>query len=265
MKAKGLVLILVSACLAFAAITGAQAGARITFGVPDQESFPNILGKEDIVDPPGIYLEMLRRVAADLGIEARFVRLPTKRIMKYLCDGVIDVAVEFSFVQERTECGRYPMKRGEVDSERRLDSLSYHLYTRENSSLAWDGKRFTNLTGRLGANVGYSIVDELIAMGLEVETTTDTESNLLKVQYGRISGYVQVSNKADVFLQSGKISGIRKHPIPVRSKPYYIMFSHQYYARNPELVERIWTRLGEIRDDMIVVLRPKYMKLQGAK
>lgn len=252
-------------CAVLAGGMRAEVMERIIFGVPDQESFPNILGEQEVVEPPGIYLEMLRRVAADLGVEARFIRLPTKRILAGLCDGSIDVAVEFSYLPERTECARYPMNDGEADSARRLDSLSYYLYTRDDSTLQWDGERFLNLSGRLGANRGYSIVQYLAEMGLEVETATDTTSNLMKVQANRIAGYVQLSNKADEILSLGTVTGIRRHPIPVRSKSYYIIFSHQYHARNPELVERIWSRLGEIRDDMIAELRLRYMTLRATR
>jgi polar amino acid transport system substrate-binding protein len=252
-------------CLALSASLLAQAAEPIVFGVPEQESFPNIMGNGVVVEPPGIYLDMMRRLGAEHGLEARFVRLPTRRLLLALCDGSIDVAVEFSYLPERTECARYPMKGDVPDSKRRLDSLSYHLYTKEGTQVTWDGVRFNNVDGRLGANVGFSIVAHLETMGMKVETAPDTDNNLAKLDAGRISGYVQLSTKADEILLLNKTLRITKQPIPVRTTDYYIIFSQRYYAKHPERVERLWTRLGEIRDDSIKTLTPRYMQMRLAK
>ena len=36
-------------------------------------------------------------------------------------------------------------------------------------------------------------------------------------------------------------------PTPLIEKPYYLMLSHAFVARHPDLAERIWKTIGEVR------------------
>ncbi|MBF0208521.1 MAG: hypothetical protein HQK53_16720 [Oligoflexia bacterium] len=131
----------------------------LKLGFSDVESFPYIIGfSEQIANPPGVALDIITSAASQLGISVEYLRLPNKRVLEDLKHGKIDGAFIYSHKPDRAEFAKYPMKDKKLDTDRRIATLSYYLYTMPSSKVTWDGKKFNNLTRPIGANTGYSIV-----------------------------------------------------------------------------------------------------------
>ncbi len=242
-------------------LSEAYATMEITLGYGDQDNPPYSFGAGySNPDLPGIYIELMNQVADDLNISIKYVRLPMKRLKAHLSSGKIDGGFDLSFKQKRLKIGQYPMKDGRVDSSRRLNALSYSLYKLQSAKIHWDGKTFSNLSAPLGANSTYSIVDNLRDMGISVDETEKTESNLKKLQNGRISGYVTLESEADLLVQSGGYENIVKVTPPIVTKDLFLMFSHQFMNKHGDLADKFWIKLSENRDEQIKILLPKYQK-----
>jgi polar amino acid transport system substrate-binding protein len=198
---------------------------------------------------------LLELVRAKLGRQIDYVGLPWKRCLGQVQDGSMDGAVGASFLAERQAIGVYPTDAaGRPDTTRRLTMNGYHLYVPKGSALAWDGLHFANLSGPIATIIGYSIVDQLKSAGASVYETSAGDDQTLALFRLVLGGHAA----AAAMIDAGGSAVLRNHPeiaahlaeypVPLIEKPYYLMFSHQFYAEDPELVEQIWSSLAELRD-----------------
>ncbi len=257
-------ILLISVIAAACSISGLSAEENtIRLGYSDSEAFPYQIS--DDRNPPGIAFEIISEAAKQTGIKIIYVKLPNKRVQNSLKDGaVIDGAFMFSYDESRNVNGVYPSINGKPDGSKRIATLSYYIYKKKGSSLNWDGKNFSGInfadtTNSIGANSGYSVVNDLLKKGVSVDDgSKTTEQNFLKLQTGRISGFAHQDLVADNYLLSKKINGIEKLLKPFIQKNYFLMFSHQYYNNNRQTAEKLWNKIGEIRDRKTASVLHKY-------
>jgi polar amino acid transport system substrate-binding protein len=204
------------------------------------------------VDSGYILLELAR---ARLGRSIDYVGLPWKRCLEQVQDGSMDGVVGASFLPERQAIGVYPTDaEGRPDPGRRLTLNGYHLFVPRDSALSWDGQHFGNLTGPIATIIGYSIVGQLKASGAEVyETSAGADQTLALFRLvlgGHAAAAAMIDAGGDTVLQNHPEVALRlvKYPVPLVQKPYYLMFSHQFYEANRPLAEQIWAGLAELRD-----------------
>lgn len=232
---------------------------EIHIAYADEELPPFAMGNgPEQPHPPGIYVDLINRVAHELGITVKFQRHPTKRGQIMLKNGNVDALFSLSYNQERLELGQYPMKGGKPDGSRRIGAVAYYLYKLDNSPVEYDGKTIKNATMAIGANLGYSIAGDIRQMGLAVEEVKSTDSNLKKLQLARIAAFAGQDIDTDALIETNAYTKIVKLPIPMASKDYFLVFSHQFMAQHADMAEKFWTRLGEIRDGMTKTLAVKY-------
>ena len=260
MKSKTIKLIILCFIVSMTSTVSAAAETRILkIAYSDVEFFPYQMGNGlEIANPPGIALDLINEAAKELGIQIEYIRLPNKRVLYSLKSGAIQGAFCYSFSADRLSSGAYPMKAGKPDRSQRINTISYYLYKQKNSPLTWDGKTIANLNGKVGANSGNSIVDNLKELGLQCEDAITTDQNLKKLSYGRIAAYAGQDTNVNVYIAKGHYGDIIQLPIPLVTKDYYLLFSNQFMSENPELAKKIWSKIAEIRDSRVPLLLPKY-------
>lgn len=226
----------------------------------DIQVAPYQMGNGPEVPPvPGAMVEMLQQVGRDLGLEVVLERAPQLRGFKRLQAGEVDGAFMFSFVPERQQYGAYPLKDGKADESARVLSMAYVFYRRKGSSFQWDGSAVRGLDGRsIGYNSTFSVGDALAKAGLPVEDAKTTEQNFQKLALGRIAAFAMQEDVADGFITQMRLQDIEKLPVPWETKPYYLMLSNQFVERNPALAEKIWARVGKLRQERLPELLRKY-------
>jgi polar amino acid transport system substrate-binding protein len=219
---------------------------RIVFDV--FENPPLINGNGAAIDPvkPGLTIEVLRMAGERANIPIELSRTPWERGLYLLQTGQADAIFASSYVEERLRYGVYPLKDGRPDTSRKLFDQSYRLYVRAGSGVGWDGKTLTNLHAPVGATPGYAVVPVLRAMGVEVAEEASHIANLRKLVAGRIDAYAELDTHVRALLRSNptEFGGIVELSPPVLTKPYYLMFSKIFYARAPEVAERIWDAIA---------------------
>ncbi|MBF0206151.1 MAG: transporter substrate-binding domain-containing protein [Oligoflexia bacterium] len=230
----------------------------VTLACENKTDFPNLVGEGDKLDAntPGMSIEALRLVEAAMkakkkNIKFNFIRMPWKRCMEEMKAGSVDGIFNASFKEERKELGAYPMNGTTVDESRRITTTNYSFYVQKGKKIPWDGKTLGKLDGSVGAPAGYSIIDDLKKLGATTEEGMEgTKKDFEKLGAGRLVAAAALDKTGDHILKSDTALGakIEKVEPAIVNKPYYVMLSHQFVAKNKELAEEIWTELGRIRD-----------------
>jgi polar amino acid transport system substrate-binding protein len=226
----------------------------------DIEVAPYQMGNGPNVDrQPGAMVELVSLVAREMGLDVVYERSPQLRSFRRLQSGEVDAAFMYSYASDRLQFGRYPMKDGKPDESARLVSQSYVFYRLKGSPFAWDGRAVSGLgEGRIGFNSTFSVGPELVRWGLKTEDAKTTEQNFQKLSRGRIAAYAMQEQAADSYLAAHPMHDVEKIAIPIETKAYYLMLSHQFVAQDPDRAERLWAKVGKLRQDKMPELLRKY-------
>jgi polar amino acid transport system substrate-binding protein len=108
----------------------------------------------------------------------------------------------------------------------------------------------THLHAPVGATPGYAVVPVLRAMGVEVAEEPNHLANLHKLIAGRIDAYAELETHIRPLLRSdaAAFGTIVELSPPVLTKPYYLMFSKVFYARVPDVAERMWDAIAQVNE-----------------
>lgn len=206
----------------------------------------------DVVEPPGIALDVINAAAKELELTINYKRYPNVRVLHLLENGLIDGAFMFSFKPERTAFARYPVTaKGELDTDKRLATLSYWLYTKTGKSLDWNGERFSHTNGLVAAEHGDSIIDDLEKKGLQIlQPESAYKALLLLVKRPQVFGAAIQDMKADPLLKQPEFQGIVRAPLPLKTKDYFLVLSHQFVDSHPEIATALWQKIEELREDV---------------
>jgi polar amino acid transport system substrate-binding protein len=224
------------------------AAVRVCF--IDQVNVPLVLDPHDPAgEHPGLTLELLRRIQARTGVPFDYHAMPWARCLHLLQNNEMDAVFHASFRPERMELGVYPMRGDTADSDRRLVSQSYYIYTLRNAGPQWDGKRFSDLQGPVGVVIDFSAKQDLEDMGLAVETAPDTLTNLRKLAAGRIAAVVNYASQTDTVVAAhpDEFNRVVKLEPPFKEKTKYLVLSHGFYRQHTELAEQIWDELARMQ------------------
>jgi polar amino acid transport system substrate-binding protein len=258
---RSLFLALITGLLLVASPVLAQ---KLRVAYSDIEVAPYQLGSGPTVpNAPGAMVELINQVGKELGLEVVYERAPQLRGFRRLKDGEVDAAFMYSYVPDRQQFGRYPMKDGKPDEAARMVSQSYVLYRLKGSPFHWDGRTVTGLgDGVIGFNSTFSIGALLGLWGLKAEDAKTTEQNFQKLTKGRIQAYAMQEQAAESYLAANPMPEVEKIVTPLETKAYYLMLSHQFVTQDPQRAEKIWARLGKLRQEKMPELLRKYTTLQ---
>lgn len=249
---KKIIILMVFICISV--ITNLSAQTRtITVVCEDRTEFPSILGEGTEIqwNKPGISVDVLKSMERELGVQFEFIRQPWSRCLESLKRGSADALFIASYKKEREEYGIYPMHNGEPDPLLRMTATSYAFYIMKNGKeFPWDGSTLGNLNGQIGAPRGYSIVSDLQNMGAAVVESPSTLIDFKKLSAGRLIAVAALEDTADFILSKNPelARQIEKVPPLIVNKPYYLMFSHNFYSTNKSVADSIWNKLSLIRE-----------------
>ncbi|WP_108649311.1 substrate-binding periplasmic protein [Dongshaea marina] len=224
--------------------------AELNFCHEDQNAFPWVFPKGN--QTRGLDIELIKLLESELKTPINLHKLPWKRCLKSMQSGTMDGAFAASFKQERLRMGNYPtLLDGQLDKERRIHISGYSLYRRKDSNLQWNGKGFENLSGTIGVQPGFSIVDRLKKLKVPLdEGARGPELILYKLLRGRLQGAALQTMRADFVLRNDPVlsKGLEKWKIPISEKPYYLMLSFPLVDNYPEFSDEIWSTLTKLRE-----------------
>ncbi|MCP3922647.1 MAG: amino acid ABC transporter substrate-binding protein [Desulfobacterales bacterium] len=231
----------------------------LLIGINEQDNFPSMgaPGTEKNLYP-GILIEEMRFIAKEAKIKVKYVRVPWKRCLVMLARGEMDGLICGSYKKERKKYGVFPRKRdGKIDPSKRFSDSSYYLYVKKDSKLKWDGKKFNNYNVSIGAELGFSIVPALKDIGIEAEVVYSVRINFKKLMLDRIDGVAAHESSGDAIMLG--YPDVKKIDIPLKTKAYYLIMSHQIYKSDPGLVNKIWKACAKIQGKIVKKIKAKYI------
>lgn len=207
---------------------------------------------EEVVDPPGIALDVINATAQELNLKIVYKRYPNVRVLHLLENGQIDGAFMFSYKPERARIARYPLTpEGKLDSSKRLATLSYWLYFLSEEDVAWDGKNLIGVNGFIVAEHGDSIISDLEKIGQVVQQPDSAYKALLMLaKRPQVVGAALQDVKATPLLERAEFSEIKRSSVPLKTKDYFLVLSNRFVARYPDLAATLWEKIEERRDDV---------------
>jgi len=232
----------------------------LRLGYSDKESAIFLVGDgAAIPQKPGIAVEMAEAAAKSCGLAPTFTRYPGGRLLALAAENTIDGVVMLSYNRERLALGAYPMKGDAADPDFQISSLSYAFYVRSDSAVTWNGMEITGLSRPIGANFGWSIVDDLKKDGLAVEPAKDTANNFNKLLGGRIDAVATHTTIGDAYLAHHGLDGkVKRLAPPISTKPYYLIFSRAWHDSHPELAQCLWNSIADQRRQDMPALLERY-------
>ena len=239
-----------AACCALACLP-APAKDTITLCFERQEVLP-----WRTPDGAGLNFELLNQVATRLEIHFDYQSMPWKRCLEQLKANAVGGAFAVSFNRERLALGAYP-GGDQADVNKRMHIDRYVLVRKKGGRLGWNGKAFSNLDGAIGVQLGYSVGDFLRGLNVPVDEGSQRANELAqKLIAGRLAGAALGGADALRLMDGPLAAQLEVLPVPLVEKPYFLMLSHALVGSNPQLAQRIWKAVEEVR------LSPGYRKLE---
>ncbi|WP_218110138.1 substrate-binding periplasmic protein [Oligoflexus tunisiensis] len=231
--------------------------------VDDKPSFffYNKVGTEDSTHP-GFVFDLISHLRSELHLDIKVVRRSQSACSVLLEKGEIDVVGLLSHNEEREKIGYFPMRHGVADGDRAVIRTSYYLYAPKEKNINWDGRNLTLLKGkRMGAIEGFSIVHDLEAAGVKVETFKSLDGMITRLQKNDIDAVALNNDKINRI--SERIQ-LHKHDKPLKTKDYFIQVSRHFQEKYPSLPDTLWkegARYLKTADGQAAI--SKYEKLEN--
>lgn len=252
--------VLLLCCLSF----NIQAEAVFRVAYENDLQFPYYLGRSSAVptEKPGTAVELVKLLETKIpGLKIELVRYPWSRCLLNLKRGLVDGIFNASYLEKRLRIGRYPLKNGVVDASRRLTTIAYYFYKPKGGAFNWDGKTINDRAMVVAAPLKYSIVNDLNNMKVNVLEVHTSVSTLNKLVHKLVEVAALQEVTGDYYLNHyPQFKGLVKVKPVIKVKPYYLMISHQYTKKHPQLIETIWDSVAELREDELPRLTKKYIK-----
>lgn len=201
-------------------------------------------------DRAGLNIVHLRAVEQKLGVKLEISPLPWKRCQESMREGKVDGIFAASFKIDRMEMGHYPMLGDKPDETRAMMYDGYSLYRIKGGSAQWDGTRLT-VVGSVGAQSGYSIIEQLKQLGAKVDDGTKTaEDTLRKLLAGRIDAAALQTLEGDNALSTNAefAAKVEKVSPALVDKPFFLMLSKQFVGKYADFSKEIWKTVADVRE-----------------
>ncbi|OUS28988.1 hypothetical protein A9Q99_10270 [Gammaproteobacteria bacterium 45_16_T64] len=196
----------------------------------------------------GITIDLLNLAAKNLNLTIIYHRYPWSRCLRLLEDSKIDGVFHASYNPDREKIAAYPIRNGKLNDSLRIHRKSYSLYTRKGSNIQWDGQSFDKVSGEIGAVFKYAVVDELRGKGVKVSESWERDILLKKLIGGHLSGVVDLENLFEPLVSRLKDEAVVRHPIPISTKNYYLIYSREFFKNNGNASRALWDQLKTIRE-----------------
>ena len=219
---------------------------NITIAIENNDFPPYTFGNKSKHKGKGVLVNLLKSFENDIQVKFKFINVPWKRALTLLGQNKIDGVFNASFKTSRMKIGVYPFKNGKVDNSRGTHSSNYILYKRKNSYLEWNGVKFSNAKRKIAVERGFSIKTDLEKMGVRVREVQSSKHGFVMIQKKRLDGMVTLEDMGDLTIEQNPFlkTDIEKESIPVKSKRYFLIFSHDLIKKNLSLANKIWDEIN---------------------
>lgn len=217
--------------------------------------------------PPYLYNEpgrqgaletLLIEAGREAGLNVLILRLPSRRCTLMLQADEVDVGVATVTPFNLTRFS-FPMRQGEVDTQRRLATINLVWIKRAGSPLDWDGHKLLGVEGRspadikVGIRLGFpALRDELQAMGLSVDATALQVKQLFsQLSRSRVDLAVCAQQEVPGALADPSLGRLVVLPKAMKTFDFYAVTRPGLAPDVQAKVDTWWTAIGRRRDAVL--------------
>jgi polar amino acid transport system substrate-binding protein len=248
------------ALLAWCALAAAhaRAGETLTLCFERQEVLP-----WRTLDGHGLNFALLDEVAKRNRVRFDYRSMPWKRCLEQLRANQVDGAFAASYSRERQEVGAFP-GGATPDAAKRTHMDRYLLVRRRGSTIDWDGKAFHRVDGRVGFQLGYSVGAFLREHDVPVDEGSQQAGELAeKLIAGRLAAAAMGGGDAMRLIRGPVAARLEVLPVPLLEKPYFLVLSHAVATKQPQLAQRLWDTVEQVRTSPAYKKREREAMLGG--
>lgn len=190
-----------------------------------------------------------------LDIKFFLSRLPWKRCVSGVMNGVYDGVVGIGWSQERSQKLSFPMAdEHTIDESFRLYFVRYPIYVQSEHPLVWDGVKFENIKRGLVAPKGYLVEEKLKHLNALQQTDAGVDVGISLLRNGRVDGVVLSEEVGDRMILEEKAQDIRKLDVIFYQQPIFLAFSHRQRKLTADDLQRVWMQLPRSRVEIMGTL-----------
>jgi len=198
---------------------------------------------------PGDAQILLDMAAAATGTQIEHVTASWSDCQQMLDLGNVDALNAAGHAAINIAIAEFPQREGRVDSTRSLGALRTDLFRRVGSPVQVRDGALVGLKTRVGILHAYQVNSLSVArLGGTVDDNSRTITSLAK---RLVSGQLDLVAGTDELrrLCAGLFANrIEQLPQPLDEAHYYLAFGKAYFAAHRDAIERLWDKLGQIRN-----------------
>lgn len=211
----------------------------------DVDLGPYLPGQGDaFADPPGHFVNWVRREAARWGCAVTLSRLPPARLQTALAQGEADIGIGLAPTPEREKTWVFPRDAQQrIDARLSLFEAEVLLLARQDavSQLGWNGRDFARPV-TIGGAKGSAPLTLVQNRGWKAVPVMSTPQGLRMLRAGRFDLLVAPSVLVEPQALAAAPALVPLHP-PLAVKTYYAPVSPALWKDNPALVRALWRGL----------------------
>ena len=147
-------------------------------------------------------VNIIKEAGKNLDIEVNFEGVPWSRALQLIKFGIADGLINASYKKSRAKYAVYPLKNGQPDISKSLQTPSYYLYVRKDSTIIFDGKKLINAKGLIGAVKSYAVIDDLKKLNANIEEGLSSASNLQNVLHKKLIATAELEYEAKLIIDN---------------------------------------------------------------
>lgn len=201
----------------------------------------------------GLNIDLLDAASRQAGLQLRYVALPWRRCQSGVARGEIDGLFAISHSGERERLWVYPPDEPDRSLFRMFQD-GYILLRRRGDAVSVVDGRVIALRGRIGAQPGYSVVDDLRQQGFDVDDGTQEPALIVrKLMEGRLGAAALGMNAwRDLQAQDDlALDGIEALAKPLVVKDYFLVVSRRRHALSLGATRALWEAIADQRDRVV--------------
>ncbi len=227
---------------------------NLLFCYEDKELPPYYMGvgSETPKEMPGATIDIIQSLALSIdNLNISFIRQPWKRCLSDLGKSKVD-AVVGNYRSERKKIGRFPLVNNMIDRRRSVSSQATCFVSEIEADFGWDGKRLkSNMQPTIAVPAGYSIISKIKTLPVVIHEALSVEQALHLLVEKRVDMAVSLCqiDEKDRLLKLTDHQTLKMIYPPIKIQRGYLILSHGFYNRQPELAEKIWHYFIDFKSD----------------
>jgi len=197
---------------------------------------------------PGATIEHLQKLVANVpGLQLELVRYPWNRCLKYLQTGVVD-AVVANYSKNRESLGVFPSRNGKPDQSKMFTRQDVCFVTTKQLAKHWNW-RFFDVAHKVSVTLQtprFNLEPAIATKFTFIQASVDANSLQMLTQ-GRVQVVTQVCQimEQKIVAKSFDPKSMEILTPPVQELHGYLVFSHQFYQKQPAIAQALWQRQAD--------------------